>query len=374
MTGKEPGAAGESLHPYVGWSLNPETHAAWTVGDRSLLVNRWGFLGDETEVVKRRADRVVIGITGGSVATDVSIQGEETFKRVLSEDSQFAGKEIQIVRISLPGFKQPQQLMALNFFLAMGFEFDAVVNLDGYNEAALTTCENFEAGVALIYPRAWHQRMQNVVDPRDYAVAEKLLMYRGERQRLAQRMLESPLHWSAARNLIWQVRDNWVHSRILQLGLELKDRKLRSGRGFAADGPAIDDLTEDQLDAEVVTLWERSSRQLYHLCTANGIRYIHCLQPNQYLEGSKPLSEMESTRFHAPGQCMGQSVNRLYPKMIAAGADMRTDGIAFHDLTQIFSDIPETLYSDVFCHLNDHGNQMLAEAVATAVIESWREP
>ena len=33
----------------------------------------------------------------------------------------------------MPGYKQPQQLMAYNYLLSLGAEFDAVINIDGYN-------------------------------------------------------------------------------------------------------------------------------------------------------------------------------------------------------------------------------------------------
>jgi len=34
----------------------------------------------------------------------------------------------------MPGFKQPQQLQVLTYFLSVGQEFDMVVNIDGFND------------------------------------------------------------------------------------------------------------------------------------------------------------------------------------------------------------------------------------------------
>ena len=48
-----------------------------------------------------------------------------------------SGRKIDIVRLALPGQKQPQQLMTLAWVQSLGAEFDIVVNLDGYNEAVL---------------------------------------------------------------------------------------------------------------------------------------------------------------------------------------------------------------------------------------------
>jgi len=35
------------------------------------------------------------------------------------------------------GYKQPQQLLVLSYFLSIGQPFDMVMNIDGFNEVAL---------------------------------------------------------------------------------------------------------------------------------------------------------------------------------------------------------------------------------------------
>jgi hypothetical protein len=47
-----------------------------------------------------------------------------------------------VVKATIGGYKQPQQLMALNWFMALGGEFDIVINLDGFNDVALPALEN----------------------------------------------------------------------------------------------------------------------------------------------------------------------------------------------------------------------------------------
>ena len=45
------------------------------------------------------------------------------------------------------GWKQPQQLLALSWILALGGELDVLINVDGFNEVALDGVENAERGV-----------------------------------------------------------------------------------------------------------------------------------------------------------------------------------------------------------------------------------
>ncbi|MGV2341075.1 MAG UNVERIFIED_CONTAM: hypothetical protein LVR18_46165 [Planctomycetaceae bacterium] len=58
------------------------------------------------------------------------------------------------MRLALPGYKQPQQLMALNYVLSLGGEFDAVLNIDGFNDGALSILENAQPKASIAYPSA----------------------------------------------------------------------------------------------------------------------------------------------------------------------------------------------------------------------------
>jgi len=52
----------------------------------------------------------------------------------------------------------------------------------------------------------------------------------------------------------------------------------------------------------------------------------------------------------------------------AAAQDLRRSGVPIADLTAIFSDTHETIYKDACCHVNDLGNQMMANAVVSQIM------
>src|SRR5690606_27733975 len=98
------------------------------------------------------------------------------------------------------------------------------------------------------------------------------------------------------------------------------------------------------------------------------ILYLHCLQPNQYLEGSKPMqpAELEVAVNHGTGYA--KAVQQHYHRLIAADDRIRAAGVDFHDLTMVFRDHPEPLYIDTCCHVNRRGSAILAQRIGAALL------
>ncbi len=64
-----------------------------------------------------------------------------------------------VVTLGIAGYKQPQQLLALAYFLSLGAEYDLIINLDGYNDIVLPITDNYSFGVNPFFPRAWNLRI-----------------------------------------------------------------------------------------------------------------------------------------------------------------------------------------------------------------------
>ena len=150
--------------------------------------------------------------------------------------------------------------------------------------------------------------MQDVVDPGVYSLSFRLLKYRAERQQMAQDLLASPLTRLAAVQAYWCLWDRWLISKIVDLGQELVSTQRRDGLGFAARGPSTEPVNEPFDFTGIVEMWSNCSLQMDRLCRANGILYLHVLQPNQYLPGSKPFTEIEKTRMITRNQCNGNVI------------------------------------------------------------------
>ena len=353
--------ASEVIHPYLGWVHNPQLSRAEEMDGREVQTNSLGFRDDGEAVRRRSADVFLLGICGGSVAWNFSWEAESTLRQLLSELPQLQGRRLQIVRLALPGYKQPQQLMALNYVLSLGGEFDAVLNIDGFNDGALSILENARQKTSIAYPRSWHARSLVMTDPRISAEAWRLLTLRAERQQLGRRALQSPLRWLALYQLWWHLRDEESRAELSRLGMQISQSNSGS---FLHHGPLPEKESTEEQAVAVAELWIRSSQQMQAVCRGLGIPYLHVLQPNQYVPDSKPFTEYELERCLADGQELQSVTSAAYAELRAAGARAKDRGLAFSDQTGVFSGVTDTLYVDPWCHFNRLGNELLAKAVA----------
>lgn len=357
--------ATEAFHPYLGWVHNPQLSKPGKYSGGSISTNWLGFRDDSESVYHRSPDAYIIGIAGGSVAWEFSWEGQSVLREKLSTHPLLKGRQIQFVRLALPGYKQPQQLMAYNFLLTLGAEFDAIINIDGYNETVLTISENAQLNTAISYPRGWHGRVVAMADPSVSADAARLLQLRGKRQQMAKSTQTSIWRWSYLYNLIWLMRDRFAWAEQADLGLHVSKSKLHS---FTTHGPK-NQFAGDALEPEVAAMWQRCSLQMHNLCQANKTLYLHVLQPNQYVPDSKPLSKKELKDCFDPDDSSAEFVPRMFPRLQELGRALQARGVEFSDQTKVFSGVEETLYVDPWCHFNNEGNRLLGIAIADRLLQ-----
>ncbi len=359
----------EVLHPYLGWVLNPDVAGGVSLlSDQKYPINEYGFLDTGGDIVKRSPGKFVVAILGGSVAWYFSIEGAETFREELAKSPQFSDQEIIIVPLALSGFKQPQQLFTLQYFLMLGFEFDAVINLDGFNEVALHPAENALRNVSIVYPRTWYHRVHELATPENVESVYRILSQRRSRQEWATRFVRMPYRYSTTLNWIWRLRDTAFGHTIQTEQQVIMAKKVSGKIPFLQTGPRRDYATEQELFLALAELWKNCSLQLDRMCEANDIAYYHLLQPNQYFDGSKPMSAEERAIVILPGHPYSKGVIQGYPFLKLAGTELLKQGVRFTDLTMLFKNTQEQAYRDNCCHCNELGSTLLARAVANAVM------
>jgi hypothetical protein len=122
--------------PYIGWEHPRECRSP------------------RTAPISRKPEAAAtfdIYILGGSVAQTFGQIGERPLARRLRKDPRFENRRIRVHDYALAAFKEPQLVMMLAYVLALGHEPDAVVVIDGFNEAALGW-NNAILGTQPIYP------------------------------------------------------------------------------------------------------------------------------------------------------------------------------------------------------------------------------
>ena len=299
---------------------------------------------------------VVIGILGGSVAREIAPYLQQALTRHFA--AQNLDKEPVVVPLAANALKQPQQFQIAGFMLAMGGNFDLLVNLDGYNELTIAYL-NFTRDVFPFFPGQWEKLV--FLTREEVALAGQIRAARDQLTRLRQDGTASPFRHTALYGLLHRYQLQQAETRILQLNYELSTRG--SARTLEQYGPTIPFHNTAQVHQEAVRVWYRSSALLSRLAAAAGADYYHFLQPNQYIPDSKSLSDLERQELLKPALAAQSNFLETYPRLVQFGQELQQRGVNYFDLTPIFNDHPETLYRDVCCHLNPRGNELLAAAM-----------
>ncbi len=345
----------ETIHPYLGYVLDKEKS--------EVDVSELGFLKSSNTVIpERQKGKLIVAVLGGSFANSTFSVSSGKFIDFLG----CTGADVDILNLALPGYKQPQQLMVLSYFLSMGAEFDVVINIDGFNEVVLPEYDNLPAGVSFNYPRAWNLRTDTAVNPDNLKLVGKIALVDEKRKKIASFFENKKLYYSVTLSLLWMAEDRALRRERRQIverlesGTTLKTSSYESGTGFAGKSP---ELYEEKL----IDCWVNSSVQLQYLCNENKIKYFHFLQPNQYVEGSKPMGDEERDiaidfdHPYAPYAIKG------YPHLIRAGNRLIEKNVNYFDLTMIFADNSDVLYGDSCCHLNRKGYDLVASHIGSLV-------
>jgi len=358
-----------ALHPYLGFSY--ELPAAEDITSDVKETTLYGLVpGGGAMVREANSDTLVIGVLGGSVAANFVVHGAgpQVLIAALRRDPRFAGKDIRFTSMALYGFKEPQQIIALNYFLSLGAHVDLVIDISGFNEATLPFNENIPNGLNPLYPRSWHL-LAGKLTPSRLALVGKIAYLRERRDRVAHLSRRGPCDWSYSCGLLWYGIDH-----ILSRGIFTANQKLLAFDSLAAKdpmllGPPLAGSGSGELLAEVVANWKRAQILMHDLGRGHGFKAFTFLQPSPFY-GNKPFSPEEQMLL-TKGTWPDTYTQQSYPSLQNAVRELQEEGYAAADLTGVFDDHPEQIYVDSCCHPKAHGEEIMAEAMAKEIIRRW---
>ena len=381
---------GRLLHPYRGWMARPGRRASFLRNAKGFFpdgfyspwaldnstTNDLGYLSLVTDYHELTSEQYVIGILGGSVASQLATMGGDAIeRRIVARRPDLEGKVV-IFNCASGAYKQPQQLFALSELLLLGVPFDIVVNVDGVNEVSFGTRDARDGYHPILPARGQYQQLLdlNSSDPPIEAIVASANIYRHQ-QAVAR------LSTAARESLI--LHHSEVFKTIVGIMIQRHERaavewetSLQSLPAEHGEPSIILAMTDPCLGPDgdcgelVAALWERGSRLMAAAADRFDVGYLHVLQPNQYVEGSKVLSPEELEIASDESSLFAKEVPRGYPLLRQRGQAMVDEGISFHDLSMVFRDRKETIYVDTCCHYNYNGYQALGEAIADLIIAS----
>lgn len=358
------------FHPFFGYLHRVGRHGGdWTTNNHGFQFVTSYYKGSDPccdYPYKPKADELVVGVFGGSVATGFALDSQRSgaFAATLAKYPAFAGKKVRILNFSMPGWMQPHQLIVLSYYIALGQKFDVVLELDGFNEA-VSIERNWRLGVEPTFPadviwgewgRALEQRTGGASDFAGVA---------------AEYHKRSALEWrrygetckTATCWLVSEAFNRFHRLRESRAGAGLRERSNASTLFPTArmskfpDGVDIYSFTADR--------WFDASVAMAELIKAQGGIYLHVLQPNQWFKPSGDYTPIDPA--HQYGFVI-TPVNRTYTEMQKRIPDLRAKGVRFLDATTVFAGQPaRDIYIDDCCHYTLRGNDLLAESIAESL-------
>ena len=362
----------EIIHPYLGYVFNKSRPDCSEYGfvDRRVPDN------PTAPVTAKTADNYIVLVIGGSFAYGTSVSSSVGYlEDQLRALPPLRDKKIIVHTVAVGGYKQPQQLLALSYFLSLGAHFDLVLNIDGFNEVALPESENISKKVNPFFPRVWWMRVGKINDPEMLVTLARIELVKERRKNTAQLFSAFPLRYSVTGNLFWKLYDQHAERTVKKMEEDFTRAKADEATklSYVATGPAFNYKGEAELYQDLARVWSTSSLQMHHLSRANNIDYFHFLQPNQYVKDSKPMSEEERKKAWLDGHAYKDGVERGYPYLIEAGKKLSEEGVAFHDLTMMFADNRDILYRDSCCHLNEKGYNLIIDRMIAEVRKKYEQ-
>jgi len=348
------------LHPYFGYVANPA----------KARINAYGFFGREP-LATRGPDVVLVAVLGGSVADLLVKNGGDVLADALQQVPQYRGRRIELINLALGGYKQPQQLLVIATLLAIGAQFDLVIDVDGFNEIDGAK-DNQQDGVNPYFPYTWNLHARQGFDRDAIVHIARADQIRDRREMLRQWFAREPVPHSAFLLTLWDFLDAREDAALRTETVALRDALAHASTTAQQTGPPapLPDDGDEGLYRDYAEVWARASLETALLCAGFGIRYFHFLQPNQYLPGAKELTDEERAIAFDPDVADTQRVAIAYPILSARGRELTKQGVAFTDLSMLFRDEPRSVYGDTCCHFNALGNELMATAIARTIVDA----
>jgi hypothetical protein len=367
------GLTAVGLHPYFGPTHRPGIPFDLPPGLQTaeagppVTTNNFGFPSRYDYPFARTNDRqFVIGIFGGSVGAFFCRIAAPRFEEDLRQSAFFRNRELVTLCFSNEGYKQPQQLLVLSYFLSIGQSFDMVINIDGLNEVALGAI-NDRDGWDVSMPSHEHlDPLINLVNQATLTPAKLDSLYRITHDKallndIAERSNRTRF---ASAEFVLRHYYGFVQRRYQQELVDFDRLPSNPASGSLVHvTPRVRPRSGDAVFADIAANWQASSAAMEALLTPRKVPYFHVLQPNQYYS-TRTFSEEERKVAFNDASPFKAGAQRGYPYLEKA---LERRGL---NAVHVFESERGPVYVDDCGHYTVMGNRLLADFIARAVLTS----
>ena len=366
----------ERFHPFFGFIQNPSPDFR-----PGFKINNYGFISPYDYPFKKfKKNQFVIGIFGGSVASDFSILQiqNKILPQYLKQVPGLQDKEFVILSFATGGYKQPQQLLILNYFLALGQELDLVINIDGFNEVALSNLNN-KNQINLAMPSIQHISPLTSLANNSLSVKAMQATIRiKENKTRINEGLESLQHCSLAacdaltsvyvQNLVNNYRKDIIAFEKERSKKQKDDEEsviyINKNKSILEDSAAFEQMSWN---------WAKSSIFMHKILSASNVPYFHVLQPNQYYQTKRVFGEAEKRIAFNKETPYAKAVELGYPAILGKFPNLQKNNINILNGVKVFDKTKDAVYVDSCCHYNKAGEVIFSNYVGSSILESLRK-
>jgi len=280
-------------------------------------------LSKETNKIKPK-DVYRVLLLGGSQANINTLALEDELNKAIKRHHSDSYETAEVFGAAIGGGKQPMQLQTANALLAMGYQFDSIININGWNEIMLTTWENKRAGIPPIYPRSHVDRL--VLEQRVLSAESSIINCTS---------FDSVLSWHPGYNML----------SYLCIKGQRESLAKNQNYGLIRAKLKLDDTStaQHEVNTNSMQVWRVSSQSLDALSSKHNLDYVEVIQPTKSTDPSKAecFQDNFASLYKLPAKT-------LLPNIENTLLDLREMSV----IDGIFSDC---------VHLNDRGSRLLAQ-------------
>ncbi|MBP2294322.1 hypothetical protein [Azospirillum rugosum] len=364
------------FNPYFGYTHAPNARYPFTTNNFGFKV--WAPLLDQAPGAwdypyPRRDGDLLVGIFGGSVAqgfAEAAARLPDLVER-LAALPPFRKRKVRILNFALSGCKQPQQLAILSYFLALGQNFDVVINIDGFNEGA-SGFTNWRAGVEPSFPaeNAWSE-LGRIIEGEGSRLSSLEDVRRAYHKLSARHSAERAAAAGTAASFLCHRLRQLHHERHANTPAGRPDAAQTTPETLFPSALKRPLPTTDALFDGIADQWQAASSAMKDLVHRRGGIYLHVLQPNQWYEPCGPYVPRDANHGFA---WIAETVNGSYPRFLGRMPRLRADGVHVLDASRVFDGHLAEAYIDDVCHYTDWGYQRLFAAVGAEMEGIVTEP
>ncbi|MEG5000105.1 hypothetical protein [Microcoleus sp. B4-D4] len=361
----------ERFHPFFGFVQKPS--ADFRPG---FKVNNYGFISPyDYPLKKTKKNQFIIGVFGGSVASNYGIfeVQNKILPQYLKQLPGLQDKEFIILSFATGGYKQPQQLLILNYFLVLGQELDMVVNIDGFNEVALSNLNN-KNKIDLAMPSIQHiLPLTNLANNSLSLKAMKASVRIQETKTKINEGLESLQRCSfAACDALTSVYvQNLVNNyRKDVIAFDKKQTQpQKNGDNVIYINKNNSVLSDSAAFEEMALNWAKSSIFMHKVLSASNVPYFQVLQPNQYYQTQRVFGEAEKRIAFNNDTPYAKAVKIGYPALLSKFPNLEKNKINIFNGVKAFDKTKDVVYVDSCCHYNQAGQAIFSNYVGRSILE-----